>query len=168
MHRLLACASLLLSVGATAAAQPESLSQLKFLLGEWEAVDTGPAEAGAFTFRLAVQDHLMVRTNQATYPATSDRPASRHDDLMVIYGENRALKAEYFDSEGHVIRYVVRSSASNVVVFISELSPGSPQYRLTYATTGDGLLTGRFEIAAPGAPDDFKPYLSWKARRRRE
>lgn len=167
MHRLVACASLLVWCATSAAAQPDqAFSPLKFLVGEWQAIDTAPGEAGAFTFRLAVQDHVMLRTNQATYAATAERPASRHDDLMVIYAENGSLKADYFDNEGHVIRYAVRSTAPNTVMFVSEPSARAPQYRLTYTLSADGMLNGKFEIAAPGAADDFKPYLSWKARRR--
>jgi hypothetical protein len=36
---------------------------------------------------------------------SSDHPNEvRHDDLMVIYPEGDLLKADYFDSEQHVIR----------------------------------------------------------------
>lgn len=108
----------------------------------------------------------MVRTNEATYSATSGRPASRHDDLLVIYNERESLRADYFDSEGHVIRYAVRPQNANVVVFVSDPSPNEPRYRLTYSMAASGVLLGSFDIASPAAPDTFKPYLSWKARKR--
>ena len=52
------------------------------------------------------------------------------------------------------------------VVFVSDPSSREPRYRLTYSMSPDGVLLGSFELAPPGSPDAFKPYLSWKARRR--
>src|SRR5499427_6609318 len=147
-------------------AQADPFASLRFLLGDWTAIDTPAGETGAFAFKLAVQDRVIVRTNEANYAATSGRPASRHDDLMVIYSENAALKAEYFDNEGHVIRYVVDTRVPNVVTFVSDPNAREPRYRLTYRAEPGGTLVGSFEVAPPGAPDAFKPYLSWKARKR--
>jgi hypothetical protein len=147
-------------------AQADPFSRLRFLVGEWQAVDTRAGESGAFTFKLAVQDHVLIRTNEANYAATAERPASRHDDLLVIYAENGSLRGEYFDSEGHVIRYAVQPRGPNAVAFVSDANPREPRYRLTYSAGPDGALAGSFEIAPPGSPDGFKPYLAWKARRR--
>jgi hypothetical protein len=142
------------------------LTALRFLVGEWEAIETSPGERGGFTFSLGVQDRVMTRTNHAIYDARDGRPASRHDDLMVIYVESGTIKADYFDSEQHVIRYVVQRSGDRQVTFVSEPHASEPRYRLSYAAQPDGSLAGRFEIAAPGA-SEFKPYLSWTARKRR-
>jgi hypothetical protein len=142
----------------------DPFAPLRFLLGDWQAIDTPAGESGSFTFRMGVQDRVMLRTNEARYVATADRAASRHDDLMVIYSENGSLKADYFDNEGHVIRYAVQAAAPNRVVFVSDPNPREPRYRLTYTAGAGGVLNGSFEIAAPGSPGAFKPYLSWKAR----
>jgi SAM-dependent methyltransferase len=145
----------------------DEFGALRFLVGDWIAIDTPDGERGGFTFTLGVQNHVMVRTNEAIYDATPQHPASRHDDLMVIYSENGSLKADYFDNEGHVIRYAVRPDGANRVVFVSDPNPREPRFRLTYTAGADGVLTGAFDVAAPGAPDAFKPYLSWHARRSR-
>ena len=147
-------------------AQTDPFAELRFLLGDWQAIDTPAGESGAFTFKLAVQDRVLIRTNEANYTATADRPASRHDDLLVIYVENGLLRGDYFDSEGHVIRYAVQPRAQNGVAFVSDPNPREPRYRLTYAAGADGVLAGSFEVAPPSSPEEFKPYLSWKARRR--
>jgi hypothetical protein len=34
-------------------------------------------------------------------------PATRHDDLVAIHVDGGRVKADYFDSDGRVIRYVV-------------------------------------------------------------
>jgi len=162
-----AAAVLLLAASFARAAGTDLLSPLHFLLGEWIAVNTPAGESGSFSFRLEVQNHVIVRRNEARYDATPERAASRHDDLLVIYNEGGSLKADYFDSEGHVIRYAVQPrSADGGVVLVSTPAPGEPRYRLTYTRGADGILVGSFEIAAPGSPEAFKPYLSWKARRR--
>jgi hypothetical protein len=151
---------------SVARAQSDTMSPLRFLIGDWVAIDTPAGETGSFTFRLALQDHVIVRTNEADYSATAERPASRHEDLLVVYSENGSLKADYFDSEGHVIRYSVQPRRQTGVVFLSDLNAREPRYRLTYSAGSDGVLMGSFEVAPPGSPDAFKPYLSWKARRR--
>jgi hypothetical protein len=148
---------------ATTAA--DDVASLSFLVGEWQAIGTIPGETGGFTFALGVQNHLITRTNYAVYEARDGRPASRHDDLMVIYREGDSLKADYFDSEQHVIRYVVQSKADREVTFTSEPTTTDPRYRLTYVKQTDGTLVGRFDIAAPGASSEFKEYLNWSARR---
>ncbi len=154
-------------VAVAAAAQPaDPLASLSFLVGNWRAIDTAPGERGAFTFAFEAQRHVLVRTNEAIYDATPSRPASRHDDLMVVYAENGAAKADYFDSEGHVIRYAVRSDATNRVTLVSDPDPKGPRFRLSYSLASDGVLAGSFEIATPDAPDTFKPYLSWRAVKR--
>jgi hypothetical protein len=142
------------------------VAALGFLLGEWEAIGTPAGETGGFTFSLGVQNHVMTRTNDAVYDAREGRPASRHDDFMIIYAEDGQLRADYFDSEQHVIRYVVDPQSDHSVVFVSYAKPSEPRYRLSYTVRADGTLAGQFEIAAPGTPDAFKPYLSWTARKR--
>src|SRR5262245_61868496 len=166
MRRILVPALLVALSAAIGTAQTDPLSSLRFLVGEWQAIDTPPGETGSFTFKPAVQDRIIVRTNEAHYAATKERPASRHDDLLVIYVENGSIKADYFDSENHVIRYAVQTPRSNYAVFVSDPSPGEPGYRLSYTAGEHGILLGSFEVAPPGAPDAFKPYLSWKASKR--
>lgn len=155
-------------VGVTTVARaqtPTDLSALAFLLGDWDAVGLPAGESGAFNFSPAVQDRIIVRTNYAKYPARDGRPASRHDDLMVIFVEDNAIKADYFDSEKHVIHYAVQTRGPRDVVFVSEPKASEPRYRLAYSLGADGLLKGTFEMAASGSPDDFKPLLTWSARK---
>jgi hypothetical protein len=150
-------------IAATASAQPaDPLAPFQFLIGSWQAIDTPAGERGAFTFKFDVQQHVLVRTNEAVYDATASHPASRHDDLLIVYVENGGTKADYFDSEGHVIRYRAHAEP-NHVVFVTDPDPQGPRYRLTYTLGADRVLTGSFEIAMPDAPDAFKPYLAWKA-----
>jgi hypothetical protein len=144
-----------------------ALDSLAFLLGDWAAEPGSAGETGAFTFRSDVQGHVIVRSNFARYPASGGRPASRHDDLMVIALDGKAVHADYFDSEGHVIHYLVDSPRPREVVFLSETRPDEPRYRLRYALNAEGTLSGQFDIAAPGHPDTFTPYLTWTARRSR-
>jgi hypothetical protein len=146
--------------------QPK-LARLSFLLGEWQAEGGGkPGEAsGGFTFSASLQGRAIVRTNSAEYPATPARPASRHDDLMVLYAAEGSsdVRADYYDSEGHVIRYVVQPGGENEVTLLSEASAGAPRFRLSYKLAAGGKLAGRFEVAPPGKPEAFSPYLSWTA-----
>src|SRR5690349_5925928 len=90
-------------------------SGLQFLLGEWIGEGGGgPGEgSGAFAFARELQGKVLVRTNYAEYPASAERPAFRHDDLMIVYTDPPSGRphAIYFDSEGHVIEYAVEESS---------------------------------------------------------
>ena len=131
------------------------------LLGSWEA---GPADAGGakggFTLERALDGKVLVRKNHAEYPPEKDRPAAVHDDLMVVYHGAGGTYADYFDSEGHVIHYqVTLTPASKKLVFLSDVQPGAPRYRLSYDYAANDTLALAFDITPPNAPDAFKTYL---------
>lgn len=162
-------APLLLAATPDAGPGPKDpLGVLAPLLGRWvaEADPRAPGVTGWTTFSRELGDKVVIRKNHASYPATDGKPASDHDDLMIVFAEDGRLRAEYFDNEGHVIRYEVQSPAPDTLVFLSDPHPGAPRFRLTYAgmTTGKAALT--FEIAPPGA-SEFRPYISARLRRER-
>ena len=138
------------------------------LLGKWVGEGSGqPGEAtGGFSFERDLQGRVLVRRSHADYPASKERPAFRHEDLTVIALEGDAAGATYFDNEGHVIRYrVTHSPEAHRTVFVSDAAPGAPRFRLTYDWSAPERLALTFEIAPPGAPEQFKTYLSARARR---
>jgi len=160
-----AMALTVIAVDGLHAQQADPLAPLRFLVGDWEAVNSPAGESGGFSFSLGVQNHVMMRANHAVYEATATRPASRHDDLMVIFTEGDVLKADYFDNEGHVIHYDVASKRDREAVFHSAPTTKAPGYRLSYVLMPEGLLKGQFEVSPPGDRETFTPYLTWTARR---
>ncbi len=157
-------------LSAQQAAPTADWSAWQFFMGKWEGEGTGsPGEGtGGFSFAPDLGKRILVRKNFAEYPATKDRPAFRHDDLMIVYQETgKPTRAEYFDNEGHVIHYTVSFSAdSTAVVFVSEASTSEPRYRLTNTKDGNDKLIITFEIAPPGKPDAFRQYIKASARRK--
>ena len=166
-------ALLLASGGApsAAAAPPGSdpLEPLTFLLGTWEAgANTGEhgAGSGGTTFARSLQGRVIVRTNYADYPASAERPATRHDDLMVIYAPaGGALEADYYDNEGHKIHYTLSAPDANHLVFLGDAPVAGPRFRLSYARRDEKTVDGLFEMTAPGHPEAFQKYLSWEMHR---
>ena len=142
----------------------------QFLVGEWVGDGSGsPGQGeGGFTFSLDLQNRVLMRHNYAVYPATKDRPAFRHDDLMIVYQEpGKPTQANYFDNEGHVIQYSVEfSKDSNSVVFVSAPTISEPRYRLTNTKVGKDSITITFEIAPPGKPDAFSEYIKAAAHKK--
>src|SRR5262245_34175685 len=135
-----------------------SLAPLQFLHGQWEAISQPGEAVGRFSFEPRLLARVILRTNYADYPATEERPAVRHEDLMVIYLDDaQALRADYFDSEGHVIRYAGHIGANNEVSFTSSPTSTAPSFRLAYRLTEPDVLDGTFEIAEPGQPNVFSP-----------
>src|SRR5436309_15995463 len=92
------CVVLALASPATMRAQtdPEVLAPFQFLLGEWTAMGDQGNATGGFTFTPSVQRHVIVRTNYSDTPASNGKPASRHDDLMVIYFDGDLVQADYY------------------------------------------------------------------------
>ena len=156
--------ALMMLTGTARGQSPAPLVSFQFLLGQWDGIGDQAGATGGFTFTPSVQDRVILRTNYSNTPAMGGRPASRHDDLMVIYVDAGIVKADYFDSENHVIRYVAEAR-SGEVMFLSEIKPSEPRYRIRYSQESATTLKGTFEIAPPGKPDSFTPYLSWAARR---
>jgi hypothetical protein len=147
-------------------AVPAALEPLTFLLGEWETPGQAGGPNGRAVFATSLQNTIIIRTSFAEYPASADRPASRHDDLMVIYVASRGgVRADYYDNEGHLIRYSVTSPRAGEASFISEPVAGQPRFRLTYRLRADGVLAGEFAMAPPGQPDAFASYLAWESRK---
>jgi hypothetical protein len=144
----------------------DPLPSLAPLLGKWvaEPDPKQPGVTGWTTFERELGDRVVVRKNHASYPPKDGRPASEHEDLMILFSEDGKLRAEYWDNEGHVIRYEVQSPAANRLVFLSEARTGAPRFRLTYAWPQPGKLDLTFEIAPPGATE-FRPYISARLRR---
>lgn len=138
-------------------------------LGNWEGAGSGgPGEGrGEFSFGAELQGAVLVRHNYAEYPPGKDKPAYRHDDLMVIYpsADNHKTRADYWDNEGHVIHYEVELSTSKLV-FLSDPGQTGPRYRLTYLKTGEDELKLTFEIAPPNDRNSFKTYIEASARRK--
>ncbi len=169
MKQTVVCALVLVLTVASAMAQESKagpFASMHFLIGEWRGEgggQPGQASTGGTTFEYDLQKRVVVRKNFAEYAATKERPASRHDDLMVIYEERGALKATYWDNEGHVIRYAVSSPSVGEVVFVSEPGPG-PKFRLTYKKVSDTEHALTFEIAAPGT-EKFEKYIEARGKR---
>ena len=157
-----------LTVPGSAGTLPKELAPLAFLLGDWEGGGGGtPGQGrGGTSFAAGLQDRVIVRTNFATIAATDKEPASRPDDLMIIYVDDRgAIRADYYDNEGHVIRYAVTTEGESHVILASEVSPNAPQYRITYEAAPGGIVKGSFAMAQPGTPNAFTPYLTWDMSR---
>lgn len=146
---------------------PAPWSKFQFMLGSWSAAGSGsPGEgAGEFSFTFDLQNRVLVRRSHTEYPASANRPAFAHDDLMIIYADEQQLfHADYYDNEGHVIRYAVEFSADgNTCTLVNDPSPSQPRFRLIYKRSQEGRLAISFDIAPPGQPDNFKNYVAGTA-----
>jgi hypothetical protein len=159
---------IVLTAAAARAALPSPLDPLSFLLGAWEAGENTGAYGkgtGVAAFALSLQDKVMLRTNHAEYPASATSPAVVHDDLMVIYAAGGGVQAHFYDSEGHLIHYTVTFPAPNQALFLGDVAPNAPRFRLTYKLRADGGVDGEFAGAPPGQPEAFQPYFAWEMRK---
>ena len=167
----IAQSGMLAGQGATPAAASSAFGpQWRVLIGEWAGDGGGqPGSAtGRTSYRFEVGERAIVRRNRADVAASAGRPASVHEDLLVIYsgakpGEARAL---YVDNEDHVIQYSAAWSADGkTLTFVSDVMPTAPRFRMTYKIQSADEHVLDFDIAPPGSPDGFRPYVSGKLKR---
>ncbi len=162
---LLLALALAFAAGAARAEDKKApLEALEPLVGQWEGHGSGQpgATTGApFDFHFALEGRLLVRKSASDYPAQGDRPATHHEDLLIIWADGPKLFAKYWDNEGHVIDYAVTHTGSHVQF----LSSGAPAFRLIYQLVEADALKIEFGISPAGKPDGFKTYLSGSARR---
>ena len=134
----------------------------KMVIGDWTGTGSGiPGDgSGGFSFKPDLQGSVLVRKSHSEYPASQGRPATVHDDLMVVYAEQDHARADYFDNEGHVIHYTPSFSPDGrTLSLVSEPAANTPTFRLTYVSTEPDVLKLNFEIAPPG-PSAFKSYVA--------
>jgi hypothetical protein len=139
---------------------------LRPLLGDWVGEPAGRSVepvASLASFDLELGGALLVRRHRAEMPPLAGETSGAvHEDLLVIWPEEGAWRATYWDNEGHVIQYRVKAGPASVT-FDSEPGPG-PRFRLEYRIRVDGGQAITFSVAPPGA--ELKVYLSGGAHRR--
>ncbi len=162
------------SVAQTSAPAKDSSTDVwkdwQFLIGEWVGDDNGKPGMGegSFTFAPDLGGTVLVRRSSTSFPATDKRPAFTHLDLLTVYFDpSGAAKGFYVDNEGHTINYTATLSADkSILTFVSDSMPQMPRFRLSYAKIAEGKVKVAFEIAPPGQPEAFQPYLSGTAHRK--
>jgi hypothetical protein len=143
-----------------------------FLVGSWVGEGNGqPGQGkGSFSIEPDLNGRVLVRKNHSEYPATAQKPAFTHDDLMIIYADRpgEMSSAIYVDNEDHTIHYSVAfSEDGKTITFISATSATSPTFRLSYTQLDENTLDLKFEIAPPGKADAFSTYVQGKVHRTR-
>jgi len=164
-------AAILLAVVSCAhAQQPASpWKDFDFLLGEWTwsgGGQPGQATTGRSVFQPDLNGTVLKRAVHLEYPATPQRAAFSHDDLLYLYHDpsDSSLRAIFFDNENHVIRYTV-TVAQDSIQFLSDAAPSGTRARMTYTRIGPDSVTEKFELAPPGKPDEFTKYVEFVAKR---
>jgi len=109
-------------------------TKFNWLMGEWVGEGFGQPRQGngSFTFSYNLHKKILVRKAHTSFPKTENKPATVHEDLMIIYPDAAGIpsKAIYFDNEGHTIEYTV-VCADKSITFTSNKSPNVPVFRLT-------------------------------------
>lgn len=152
---------------SSASSKTDPLQSLTFLEGSWEAkTEAGSAGAkasGTYTFKRELGNHLLARISNSSGCTGPESFDCEHRDLLYIFEDGAALKAIYFDNEGHVIHYDVSIPTPSIAIFLSESSRPGPQFRLVYELKGE-VMTGKFQMRAPGQ-SEWKSYLEWSGAR---
>jgi len=146
--------------------QSSTWDNWKWLTGEWIGEGNGkPGQGGGtFSFKLDLDQKVLVRKAHSEYAASGNKPKIVHDDLMIIYPDHSgvASKAIYFDNEGHTINYSI-TYADKSIIFTSDRIAGVPVFRLTYLLLENQTIDVKFEMSQDGVK--FMTYVEGKSKR---
>ena len=146
--------------------QNTSWEKWNWLVGNWSGEGSGqPGQGGGtFSFTTDLDENIMVRKSHSEYPASENKPAVIHDDLMIIYRDIKGnpSNAIYFDNEGHTIEYQISYNEESIV-FVSKKVPNVPVFRLTYTFLDSKTVNTKFEMSQDG--ENFFSYIEGKSVR---
>lgn len=137
------------------------LSDLSFLVGNWQAVqgqvaDTGETAMGHSAITFEAGGNVMLRRDHTDLFDKAGKPSGSFEQVMMIYPEGGTLHADYSDGQ-HVIHYLNAEVVSGrSVTFTSAPQPNAPTFRLQYSLTDPRTLSVAFQMARPGG-SDFHP-----------
>ena len=163
---LLCASSLFAQTKAAASPAVDPLKSLSFLEGTWDAKTLGGSASaqatGTYTFERELKSHVLARNTRAG--SSCQGPSAfdcEHSDLLYVYVDSaqQALKAIYFDNEGHVIHYDVSIPDPTTAIFLSSEHDPGPQFRLVYELKNTAM-SGKFQIRMPGQKE-WQSYLEW-------
>ena len=153
-------------VSSSFAQQNPAWANWSWLVGQWKGEGNGqPGQGGGtFSFQPDLDGKILIRKSHSEYPASGNRPAITHDDLMIVSLDfaGNPSKAIYFDNEGHTINYSI-TYASKAIVLQSEKIPDVPVFRLTYSLLDDQTVNTKFEMSQDG--EKFMTYIEGKSKR---
>lgn len=140
--------------------QGNTMDRFSWLTGEWIGQGSGqPGQGqGFFTFHFDLDKNILIRESHTEFPTSADKPASVHNDLMVVYpgDNNTSVNAIYFDNEKHIINYTV-SFPDKSIVFTSKKADNTPIFRLTYTPLKEDKVNTLFEMSQDG--EHFTKYI---------
>jgi hypothetical protein len=156
IHFLLLPVSILLMQVFPAVASADPLASVDFLIGTWEGASA--VTRGVDSFERILGGRILRRTAHATVLGNDGKPVGSMETLMTIHADpaGPGLRAEYFDSDGHVIHYKTAALVPGErVQFVSDGTDPGPMFRLSYLLQGGDRLHVKFEMSPPGHPDAF-------------
>lgn len=155
-----------LLISTTYAQHNQAWKDWSWLMGEWKGEGSGqPGDGGGtFSFKNELDGKILVRKSHSEYPANGNRPATVHDDLMIVSLDlnGKPTKAIYFDNEGHTINYNIEYRDASIIM-TSEKSSNSPIFRLTYSLLANQMVNTKFEMSQDG--EKFVPYVEGKSKK---
>ncbi len=162
----------LLSLPAMPLAAPpagDPFAGVRFLFGDWVASEgsgkPGEQTAGSFSFSLGLDGHVAVRRARAKFaPKPGQKQGAKHEDLMVLSPAASGLRATYWDDEGHVIEYGVRSEPGRAIFESAVAAAPGPRFKLVYEQKTGDVVEVTFFVAPPGG--EYERYVSGLARRK--
>lgn len=164
--KFLATIVFVMLTAASLAQQGGKWEKWSWLIGSWKGEGSGQPGmgGGTFSFQPDLNEKVLIRKSHSEYPASGTRPATVHDDLMIVYldMQGNPSKAIYFDNEGHTINYSIEYTTHSVVL-TSDKIPNVPVFRLSYELMDNNYINTKFELSKDG--EHFNTYLEGRCKK---
>jgi hypothetical protein len=148
------------AVSARAGELRGALAPLGFLVGHWEGggevTDTGGKAVGVSDMTVEANGRLLLRRDRNETLDKSGKVVGALGQVMSVYEEGGAVRADYVDGEGHVIHYGPAVIVPGRSVEFTSVAPAGPIFRLRYEAVGADALKIWFGLKPPGVAD-FQP-----------
>jgi quercetin dioxygenase-like cupin family protein len=160
LSRLVLAATLAFATGVGAAELKGALKPLTFLVGHWEGggevKETGGQARGVSDMTVEADGRLLLRRDRNETLDAAGKAVGGLGQMMSVYEESGAVRADYVDGEGHVIHYGPAAIVPGRSVEFTSVAPAGPLFRLRYEAEGVDTLKIWFGIKPPGAAE-FQP-----------
>jgi len=145
------CAS---SALAQATLKPD-LAGLGFLVGQWKSddgkvADTGGTSSGTSTISIEADGAALLRRDRTDTFDAKGKSTGGFGQIMTIYSENGAIRADYIDGGGQVIHYTLANVVAGKSVTFDTAPGGRRAFRLVYELRAPTTLAVSFGMVRAG------------------
>ncbi len=131
------------------------LAGLGFMVGQWKSgdgkvADTGGTSSGTSAISIEADGAALLRRDRTETFDAKGKSTGGFGQIMTIYSENGAVRADYIDGGGHIIHYASANVVAGKSVTFDTAPDSGPAFRLMYELRAPTTLAVSFGMVRAG------------------